>query len=67
MLILSYGTGKTPGYVFALESEAGWPRVVTYPGLPRIRTCPMKAYGSSSHGLAYGRHTEWMAIAGGSG
>jgi len=26
---------------------AGWPRVVSSPGLPQIRTCPIKAYGSS--------------------
>src|SRR5947199_10873353 len=32
---------------------AGWPRVVAYPRLPRIRTCAINAYGSSSHGLAY--------------
>ena len=25
------------------------------PGLPRIRTCPIKAYGSSGHGFATGR------------
>jgi hypothetical protein len=31
---------------------AGWPWVIAHPGLPQIRTCPIKAYGSSSHGLA---------------
>lgn len=31
---------------------AGWPWVITHPGLPQIRTCPIQAYGSSPHGLA---------------
>ena len=35
------------------RKPAGWPRVVAYPRLPRIRTCAINAYGSSSHGLAY--------------
>ena len=37
------------------------------PGLPQIRTCPIKAYGSSDHACAAARHTEWTANAGGSG
>src|SRR5262249_45291479 len=37
------------------------------PALPQIRTCPIKASGSSCHAFATGRHTEWTAIAGGSG
>ena len=32
--------------------SAGWPWVITHPGLPQIRTCPTKAYGSSRHGTA---------------
>jgi hypothetical protein len=28
-------------------AAAGWPWVVSHPGLPQIRTCPIKAYGSS--------------------
>ena len=31
---------------------AGWPRVITHPGLPQIRTCGFPAYGSSSHTFA---------------
>ena len=34
------------------NSVAGWPRVVASPGLPQIRTCPIRAYGSSGHGFA---------------
>jgi hypothetical protein len=37
------------------------------PELPQIRTCPIKASGSSYHVFATGRHTEWIAIAGGNG
>src|SRR6266849_1448300 len=36
------GKGKGPG------RRSGCP-----PRLPQIRTCPIKAYGSSSHGFAY--------------
>ena len=46
---------------------AGSPRGIAPPGLPQIQTCPIKASGSSCHVLATGRHTEWTAIAGGSG
>ena len=35
---------------------AGWPRVIAHPGLPQIRTCTTRAYGSSSDGLAAYRH-----------
>ena len=38
---------------------AGWPRVVAFPGLPQIRTGPIRAYGSSGHGFAAHRYTEW--------
>ena len=31
---------------------AGWPRAVTRPRLPQIRTCPIRASGSSGYGLA---------------
>ena len=34
------------------QDWAGWPREVTRPGLPQIRTCAIDAYGSSSHGFA---------------
>ena len=37
------------------------------PGLPRIRTCPIKAYGSSGNGLRYVRYTEWTTVARGNG
>ena len=36
---------------------AGWPRVVAHPRLPQIRTCPIKASGSSNNGLAAQRYT----------
>ncbi len=35
--------------------------------LPQIRACPIKAPGSSCHLFATRRHTEWIAIAAGSG
>ena len=31
---------------------AGWPRAVTHPWLPQIRTCPIRASGSSGYGFA---------------
>ena len=37
------------------------------PRLPQIRACPIKAPGSSCHLFATRRHTEWIAIAAGSG
>ena len=36
---------------------AGWPRAVTHPRLPQIRTCPIRASGSSGYGLATQRYT----------
>ena len=33
-------------------SCAGWPWVVTHPGLPQIRTCAINASGSSRYGFA---------------
>ena len=44
-----------------------WPREVTLPGLPQIRTCRTTASGSSGHGLAPRRQMEWMATGTGSG
>jgi hypothetical protein len=41
------------------DGFAGWPQVVAFPGLPHYRTCPIKAYGSSSHGFTTRRYTEW--------
>jgi hypothetical protein len=41
------------------EEVAGWPQVVTFPGLPQIRTCSIKAYGSLGHGFATRGYTEW--------
>jgi hypothetical protein len=38
---------------------AGWPQRIAPPGLPRIRTCPIEAYGSSGHGFATRGYTEW--------
>ena len=31
----------------AERGGAGWPRAITRPRLPQIRTCPIKAFGSS--------------------
>jgi hypothetical protein len=33
------------------KTEVGSPRVVAFPGLPRIRTCGIPASGSSRHGI----------------
>ncbi len=49
------------------NSVAGSPEAVTRPGLPQIRTCGTTAYGSSNHGLAAIRYTEWTTRARGSG
>jgi len=48
--------GKTPG--------VGWPRAVTRPGLPQIRTCAINAYGSSSNKFAMPRARPTVAIHG---
>jgi len=37
------------------------------PGAPTDPYVPSQAYGSSRHEFATGRHTEWIAIGGGSG
>ena len=34
--------------VAAGQALAGWPRVITHPRLPQIRTCPIRASGSSA-------------------
>jgi transposase-like protein len=31
-----------------LHKPAGWPRVIAHPRLPQIRTCPIRASGSSA-------------------
>jgi hypothetical protein len=49
------------------KASAGSPWESNPPGLPQIRACPIRAPGSSCHVFAAGRHTEWIAIAGGSG
>ena len=38
-------------------AQAGWPRAVTHPRLPQIRTCPIRAYGSSDNEFAAQRYT----------
>ena len=42
---------------------AGWPWVIAHPtthgSCPQIRTCATNAYGSSSHGFAARRYTDW--------
>ena len=49
-----------------LLGAAGWPWVVTSPGLPQIRTCAINASGSSRKWVHYvGLSDECMAIAGG--
>ena len=48
------------------EQLAGSARVIAHPGLPQIRTCAINAYGSSSHGFAAERYTEWTTTAAGS-
>jgi hypothetical protein len=35
-----------------VDLPAGWPRAVSRPGLPQIRTCPTRASGSSDYGFA---------------
>ncbi len=41
-----HGTNNTDGTI------AGWPQGIAPPGLPRIRTCAIRASGSSGHGCA---------------
>ena len=49
------------------QQAAGWPRAVTHPRLPQIRTCPIKASGSSNNGLAAQRYTLCTTLAKGRG
>ena len=51
----------------ARSSRAGWPRAVAHPRLPQIRTCPIKASGSSNNGLAAQRYTLCTTLAKGRG
>ena len=44
-------------------SHVGWPRAVAYPRLPQIRTCPIRASGSSDDGFAAHR-TQLRYLAG---
>ena len=52
----TFGISATPDDVLvgpgSKELMAGWPREVTLPGLPQIRTCPIQASGSSVYGFA---------------
>ena len=45
-------TGPADEQVLGACRFAGWPRAVTRPGLPQIRTCAIDASGSSNHGFA---------------
>ena len=47
--------------------RAGSPREVTLPMLPRTRTCPTRASGTSGQSFAARRRLECTTIAGGSG
>ena len=47
--------------------RVGWPREVTLPGLPQIRTCAISASGSSDQGFAARRRRECTAMGGGRG
>jgi hypothetical protein len=65
---LRQAVGRTLGPHAATSSRtAGWPREVTLPGLPQIRTCTTRASGSSDYGFAGRRKREWTATAEGSG
>ena len=48
-------------------AQAGWPRAVTHPRLPRFRACPIRAPGSSDNGLAAQRYTLCTTRAAGRG
>ena len=50
-----------------VAEQAGWPRAVTHPRLPRIRACPIRAPGSSDNGLAAQRYTLCTTRTGGRG
>ena len=46
---------------------AGWPRVVTDPGLPQIRSCPFRATGSLSYGFTSRCQQRWRILGSGKG
>ena len=50
--------------VVASRLAVGSPQGIAPPGLPRIRTCPTRASGSSVHGFATRRGRERSAVAG---
>ena len=57
-----------PSSVLEPEGQAaGWPREITLPGLPQIRTCPIRASGSSVYGLAARRYVLWTTRGGARG
>lgn len=62
----SRNTAKFLG-VSKTVTAAGSPRKVTLPRLPRIRTCPARASGSSGQSFAARRRLECTATAGGRG
>ena len=66
MSISCYGAGENAANVRD-GRFAGSPRAVARPGLPQIRTCTIRASGSSGQGFAARRYKEWTARAGGSG
>ena len=47
---------KLPGWFQVPTPLVGWPRAVAYPRLPQIRTCPIRASGSSDDGFAASSH-----------
>ena len=49
VLLALHRASPFPGLSLA---QAGWPWVVTHPGLPQIRTCAINASGSSRYGFA---------------
>ena len=64
----TFGISATPDDVLvgpgSKELMAGWPREVTLPGLPQIRTCPIQASGSSVYGFATRRSSRRRAPVG---
>ena len=45
-----------PGGLIVCVNVVGWPRAVASPRLPQIRTCPIRASGSSDDGFAASSH-----------
>ncbi len=58
---------QPPSVVEPERPTAGWPREITLPGLPQIRTCPIRASGSSVYGLAARRYMLWTTRGGARG